>query len=274
MKKTLIALMAMAGVAMAELGSTTYTWVTAGDGTTENPSVGATTSVLPGGTIPTFPGYSGVTATTGNYGYLSSYKYCETGSDVLHEAITQSLAPIVTGQTEAVSLTLNFSFAFGSTSKGNTTTLLQIGAKDTGLGINLYNQHVYITLGGVNTYDLGTVTVSSGTNGNRMNDVAITLSNGTYTATITEPSGNTTATKTVTGVLTNEDITWDHESARVAIGMIASGWLGNDFTSNGGVLLKSASATVTTYALPVPEPTTATLSLLALAGLAARRRRH
>ena len=32
--------------------------------------------------------------------------------------------------------------------------------------------------------------------------------------------------------------------------------------------------TVTTTALPIPEPTAATLSLLALAGLAARRRRH
>ena len=53
---------------------------------------------------------------------------------------------------------------------------------------------------------------------------------------------------------------------------VLSSYYFNEYMGNNETSLKALASTVATTA-PVPEPTTATLSLLALAGLAARRRR-
>ncbi|MBQ4593317.1 MAG: PEP-CTERM sorting domain-containing protein [Akkermansia sp.] len=272
MKKTIIALLALAGVAAAEVGSKTYTWVTAGDDTTESPSVGASAAVMAGTVFE-----NKVTTATGNYGYLSAYSIHETGTFTLYNAITSALTSISPTQTEATALTLNFSFAFGSTSSNTETQLIQIGQQGNGIGLALYKGGVYLTLGDTRSTKLGDVNVSvNNDNGNRLNEVAITFANGGYTGTINKEGSNDAFTTTsFSGVLKSTDVTWNastpSENAKYSIGMRAPGWTGENLGSNA-VLLKSASATVSTYA--VPEPTTATLSLLALAGLAARRRRR
>lgn len=271
MQKTLIAILALTGVASAEVGSVDYTWVTAGDDTTTNPSIGATSAVMGGSQF-----VNNVTTATGNFGYLSSYSVHEIGTDILYNAITSSLTSISATQTEATALTLNFCFAFGSTTSNTETQLIQIGQKGMGIGLSLYKSNIYLTLGGSRSTALGALQVSvDGTNGNRLNEVSITFANGGYTGTIKkEGSDDIFTTSTFSGTLSSTDISWNTTSAseneKYSIGMQAPGWTGEALTANS-VLLKSASATVTTYT--VPEPTTATLSLLALVGLAARRRR-
>ncbi len=83
-------------------------------------------------------------------------------------------------------------------------------------------------------------------------------------------------TTTFSGALSSSDLTWDptelEYNTKYSIGSKGPGWWPQENLSANSVLLKSASATVTTYA--IPEPTTATLSLLPLVGLAARRRRQ
>lgn len=270
MKKTLIALFSLVGMAAAEVSSTTYSWVTAGDDTTSTPSVGASTAVM-GGNFETK-----ATTATGNFGYLSTYSIHETGTATLYNAITSALTSNSPTQTEATALTLNFCFAFGSTTGATETQLIQIGQKDQGIGLSLYQGKVYITLGSTRSVELGEVEVSvDSVNGNRLNEVAITFADGGYTGTINKEGANDTFTKTTfSGTLSSTSVTWNSttasENEKYSIGMEAPGWTGQNLASNS-VLLKSASATVATYA--IPEPTTATLSLLALCGLAARRRR-
>ena len=271
MKKTLIALMAMASVAMAELGSTTYTWVTAGDDTVDTPSVGASAAVMGGSLFE-----NKATTATGNFGYLSAYSIHETGTDVLYDAITAALTSTTSEQTEATALTLNFCFAFGSSGSDTETQLIQIGQDGKGIGLSLYKGKVYLTLGNSRSTELGSVQVSvNQVNGNRLNEVTITFANGGYTGTINKEGANDIfTTDTFSGTLSSTAVTWhttdSTENEKYSIGMKAPGWTTENLASNS-VLLKSASATVTTYT--IPEPATATLSLLALAGLAGRRRR-
>lgn len=271
MKKTIITLLAFAGAAFGEVGSKAYVWVAAGDDTTENPSVGASAAVM-GGTV--FENKA--TTATGNFGYLSAYSVHETGTDALYNAITAALTSTTADLTEATALTLNFCFAYGSTSSNTETQLIQIGQKDQGLGLSLYKGEVYLTLGETRSTKLGGVQVSvDSVNGNRLNEVSITFANGGYTGYIKKEGDNDVfSNSTFSGTLLASSVTWNtgnaSENKKYSIGMQAPGWTGENLGSNS-VLLKSASATIATYA--VPEPTTATLSLLALAGLAARRRR-
>lgn len=264
--------MALAGVAAAEVGSTTYSWVTAGDDTTDNPSVGATSAVM-GGNLFNLKG----TTETGNFGYLNNYGITETGTYLLYNAITAALTSTTSEQTEATALTLNFCFAFGSTDSTEETQLIQIGRDFLGIGLALYQGKVYLTTGGNRFTELGSVQMSvNQINGNRLNEVAITFANGGYTGTInTEGADDIYTTTTFSGALSSSDLKWDPEvvyNAEYSIGSMGPGWWPDENLSANSVLLKSASATVTTYA--IPEPTTATLSLLALVGLAARRRRQ
>jgi MYXO-CTERM domain-containing protein len=265
--------MALAGVAAAEVGSTTYSWVTAGDDTTNNPSVGATSAVM-GGNLFNLKG----TTETGNFGYLNNYGITESGTDVLYNAITAALTSTTSEQTEATALTLNFCFAFGSTDSTEETQLIQIGYNSLGIGLALYQGKVYLTSGEDRFTELGSVQMSvNQDNGNRLNEVAITFANGGYTGTInTEGADDIYTTTTFSGVLSSSDLTWHptelEYNTQYAIGSKGPGWWPHENLSANSVLLKSASATVTTYA--IPEPTTATLSLLALVGLAARRRRQ
>ncbi len=94
----------------------------------------------------------------------------------------------------------------------------------------------------------------------------VTLNTGNLTI-----GGNTTNTPT-NGVVT---FTLDTAVELAANESIALGLDVAKGTSNPGCFLglKSISASGTTIGETIPEPTTATLSLLALAGLAARRRR-
>lgn len=101
---------------------------------------------------------------------------------------------------------------------------------------------------------------------NSWNTITYTLSNNKWTATL---GGVTSDAKTL------GTVSWDASEAernKYSIGIKAPGWdSGATGLNDSGC--KIANMTIAYTAAPIPEPTTATLSLLALAGLAARRRR-
>ena len=94
--------------------------------------------------------------------------------------------------------------------------------------------------------------------------IPVTLTLAGITTNISLDFGGRTTTGTLDLAGDNAITIGANETVSLALTMTAS----NGFNTYSGITAGSV-----TYTLPVPEPTTATLSLLALAGLAARRRR-
>ena len=241
MKKTLIALMALAGVAAAA------EWV-----------------------------YETPTITSGSY-ELKMDNWT-TGDSTLYDYL---YGVFVEGGT----LTFNLDINYTGTNCSHYQALLHVGQQNTGFSIfanggpNIIVSPKHSTDGG---YELSTNL------GTGSSTVAITLAGNAQTQ-------QATATATVNGKAINESVTlsWDAmdwntnngEAAKYSINKVAPGYSGNyENKPNAETLIRPANTTTLTSgsvaftagtgkAILVPEPATATLSLLALAGLCARRRR-
>ena len=141
------------------------------------------------------------------------------------------------------------------------------GGNDPGLSANA----VYLTeSNGSLTLNVGDGKLSSvlGSTGKLDNTISFELGRGTTFSTVSIQKG-VTYTLSVDGAdrSMTPTLTWDGGSATAAA--YNGNMNGYTVTMNYGV---NPGIAISTPA--VPEPTTATLSLLALAGLAARRRRH
>ena len=241
MKKTLIALMALAGVASAA------EWV-----------------------------YETPTITSGSY-ELKMDNWT-TGDSSLYGYL---YGVFVEGGT----LTFNLGINYTGTNCGHYQALLHVGQQNTGFSIFANGGPNIIVSPKHATNDAYELSTNLGTGSST---VAITLAGNAQTQ-------QATVTATVNGKAINDSVTlsWDAmgwntndgEAAKYSINKVAPGYSNNyDDKPDNQTLIRPANTTTLTSgsvtfaagtgkAILVPEPATATLSLLALAGLCARRRR-
>ena len=251
MKKTLIALMAMAGVAMAD---SSYTWDA------------QTSGAVLGGTVAGAIGTGQYTPNQGSYinsealtVITGASTYGENGTKVLYDMINDAIA--------GKSL-LTFS---GDISVGSTTSnlvILHAGRDANGLTLGIKGGDLVLTNTGIG----GTAIVSidmplnSKTNDKwYLTNYSITIGKGgVVTYSVNGGTESTATTNFTANWYTGSDET---ENYRYSFGHRAPGWNQETFGGN----FHTTGLTITSVS--VPEPTTATLSLLALCGLCARRRR-
>ena len=273
MKKTLIALMALAGVVMADTftwdanQNYSYTWDFSQDNTKNG-----NTGVLGGTVTNTF-----VTEEVDGIGTAikkgtSAGKYWEAGANnsFLYSAVTTAItAP------SKLTLTLDYYWTGAQWAEN----ILHIGAADTGVAFGLSNGYMSVATGTATDTEFSAVKSDVRLTANAWNTITFTLSNNQWTATC---NGVTSAAQTL-GTVTwaqeddkNADgsVKWidgvEAERNKYALGIKAPGWVdGATGLNDSGCKIANMTVSYT-----VPEPATATLSLLALAGLAARRRRH
>lgn len=260
MKKTIITLVALAGVAMGDTYSWdatkdyTYTWDFSQTNTQNNQ-----TGVLGGTVTNTFTVEDVVGIGTAIKKGTANGKYWEVDTNsFLHDAITAAT-------TTAATLTLTLDYYWTGAQWGE--NILHVGCNGTGIAYGLSNGYISMTTGTATDNEFSAAKTGLQLTANAWNTITYTLSNNQWTATL---NGTTSDAKTL------GTITWDTDSAEVnkySIGIKAPGWTdGATGLNDSGC--KIANMTISyTAAAPIPEPTTATLSLLALAGLAARRRR-
>ncbi len=259
MKKTIIALMALAGVAAAD----SYTW----DATTTGAVLGGTATG--GFTTDTYTPNQGTYADE-ELTVLKGSTYYELGVDTLYNWVNDALD----GKSE---LTFSGTISIG-TSTSN-VTLLHIGRKDFGLTLGVNGSNLVLTNANIDSgssITLASIPVNS-SNSNKwyMHDYSVTLSKGgvvTYSLNggETQTASSKFTTNWTDGTTPAGQTPADYaveQNYRYSIGVEAPGWTGSSLNDN----FTTTGITITSVA--VPEPTTATLSLLALAGLAARRRR-
>lgn len=262
MKKTIIALLALSGVALGEYSwdatkDYSYTW----DFSQENTQNGKT-GVLGGTVTNTFATESvtsiGTAIKEGNAD--GSYWEVDTNS-FLHDAITAAT-------TTAATLTLTVDYYWTGAQWGE--NILHVGKDSTGIAYGLSNGYISMTTGTATDNHFSAAKTDLRLTANSWNTITYTLSNNKWTATL----GTTTSVAKELGT-----ITWDTSADQVnkySIGVKAPGY-NSGATGLNDSGCKIANMTIAYTAAPstpvVPEPTTATLSLLALAGLAARRRR-
>ncbi|MDO4410831.1 MAG: PEP-CTERM sorting domain-containing protein [Akkermansia sp.] len=258
MKKTLIALLALAGMAS---GATTFTWDASQeysytwDFSATNTQNGQT-GVLGGTVTNTF-----ITEDVANVGTAikkgdSTGSYWEVNTNsFLHDALE-------TVSTSAATLTLTLDYYYTGAQWGE--NILHVGCNGTGVAFGLSNGYLSFALGtavddtfAANKTDLRLTT-------NAWNTITYTLTDGTWTASV---NGQTSDAKSI------GDIAWDanpDEVNKYSIGIKAPGWdSGATGLNDSGCKIANMSIS---YA-PVPEPATASLSLLGLAALMIRRRR-
>lgn len=272
MKKTLATLL-MAGAsawAATDLNTiVTYTWISTENGTTTVDVSSAVTSS--GATLQDTAGEGTYTA-----GYTSVFGYTERGGQAqyMYDFVMDAL-----NQDSDHSLIFDLTLATngGGDHPDWGTTLFHQGRNNTGLSLNIINGTLYLgkkdsekvyKLGTLKTYTLGSEPTTSD-----FNTISVVISGGTVSATINDVL---TADAITLPAADSEDWGWysntntDTEKGMelysFSLGNQAPGY-GNNM-SNQGTKIAGYSITHT------PEPATATLSLLALAGLAARRRRH
>lgn len=257
MKKTIIALLALSGVALADYSwdasqNYSYTWDFSQTNTQNNQ-----TGVLGGTVSNTF-----VTETVDGVGTAlkkgtAAGQYWETGTNsFLHDAITAAT-------TSNATLTLTLDYYYTGAQWGE--NILHVGANGTGLAFGLSNGYMSVATGTATDSEFAAAKSDIRLATNAWNAITFTLSNNQWTASL---NGETSAATTL------GSITWNADSAEVnkySIGIKAPGW-NSGATGLNDSGCKIANMTVA-YTAPVPEPATATLSLLALAGLAMRRRR-
>ena len=258
MKKTLIALMALSGVALGEYSwdaskDYSYTW----DFSQENTQNGKT-GVL-GGTVTNSFATESITeigtaikkgSATGQYWEVDTNSF-------LYDAITAAT-------TTAATLTLKVDYYWTGAQWGE--NILHVGSNGTGIAYGLSNGYISMTTGTATDDNFSAAKTDLRLTANAWNTITFTLSNNQWTATL----GDTTSAAKTLGA-----VTWDASEAernKYSIGIKAPGW-NSGATGLNDSGCKIANMTISYTADPIPEPATATLSLLALAGLAARRRR-
>ena len=270
MKKTLIALMALAGVVMADTftwdanQNYSYTWDFSQDNTKNG-----NTGVLGGTVSNTFVTEDVAGIGTAIKKGTSAGQYWETSTNsFLYNALT-------TVTTAPSTLTLTLDYYWTGAQWGE--NILHIGAAGTGVAFGLSNGYMSVATGTATDTEFSAVKSDVRLTANAWNTITFTLSNNQWTATC---NGVTSAAKTL-GTVTwaqesdkdaeGNDVWADAEAERnkYAIGIKAPGW------TSGATGLNDSGCKIAnmTVSYTVPEPATATLSLLALAGLAARRRR-
>lgn len=259
MKKTLITTLALGSVAMAAIDpmeNVTYAW---GDFTSD--PLGGTwkennTQMTPATTTVTINNQSATA--------LTSYLESRGGNDFLKEAI------IAAAGNDGRTFSISFDYLYKATNTSWGQAIFHIDAKSNGITIassgtgrlsvfkgNASNDADYVTKAeavGVDTSEAMTL--------NAWNKVQVTFSKD-YAVEIS-------LNDTVIGSTTLSEISWTNESANYCFGETAPGWKddGQKPFNDSGAMIANVKVAYT------PEPATATLSLLALAGLAARRRRH
>ena len=263
MKKTLIALMALAGVAVGAAESTSYTWDVNGFsdlGGAKSGEFGTTTY------SPTKGAYAGQELTV-----LNSSSYQETGTATLYNWINDAM---LGNSTFVIEGDISIGTSTGS------VTLVHIGRAGIGLTLGVNGTSLVLTNGDVNSgtsITLGSISVNSNaTNSWYMTDFYVSIGKG---GVVEYSIGGAERTQATTNFTTtwvdgttpaggNPDDYAVEQNYRYSIGFKAPGWTGNSALSSN---FTTTGITIST--LPIPEPAAATLSLLALCGLAARRRR-
>ena len=264
MKKTIIALLSLAGVAMADAyvwdanQNYSYTW----DFSQANTQDG-NTGVLGGTVSNTYTTVEvtnvgtavvGWTKTEANGGKTYG-QYWETGTNsFLYNAINA-----VT--TTSATLTLSLDYYWTGAQWGE--NILHIGADGTGVAFGLSNGYMSVATGTANDEVFSAVKSDIRLTANAWNSLTFTLSNNQWTVSC----NGVTSTASTLGT-----VTWANEGDernKYSIGVKAPGW------NSGATGLNDSGCKIAnmTISYTVPEPATATLSLLALCGLAARRRR-
>lgn len=258
MKKTIITLLTLAGVAAADTTwdatkKYTYTW----DFNASSALGGTVTNTFD---IATEGDRTYITNTT--YSDKTKKGYREDNTSFLYNAVE---AAVKTGAT----LSITLDYYYEGSSWGETILHVGRGSNDTGYGVSFGiaasgYMSVITTKPSDANYNAGKSTVQL--TSDAWNTITFTLSNNKWTA------SNGIATS---NAITLGSINWDsdaNENQKYSIGITAPGWetQGCSGLNDSGCKIANMSVTYS----PVPEPTTATLSLLALAGLAARRRRR
>lgn len=258
MKKTIIALMALSGVALGEYSwdaskDYSYTW----DFSQENTQNGKT-GVLGGTVTNTFATESITEIGTAIKKGSAAGQYWEVDTNsFLYDAITAAT-------TTAATLTLKVDYYWTGAQWGE--NILHVGSNNTGIAYGLSDGYISMTTGTAVDSSFSAVKTDLRLTANAWNSITYTLSNNQWTATL---GGVTSEAKTLGAV------SWDDSEAernKYSIGIKAPGW-NSGATGLNDSGCKIANMTISYTADPIPEPTTTTLSLLALAGLAARRRR-
>ena len=166
--------------------------------------------------------------------------------------------------TTAATLTLTVDYYWTGAQWGE--NILHVGCNGTGIAYGLSDGYISMTTGTATDNEFAAAKTDLRLEANAWNTITYTLSNNEWTATL---GGVTSDAKTL------GDVSWDASAAernKYSIGIKAPGWNGGATGLNDSGC-KIANMSIAYTAAPIPEPTTATLSLLALAGLAARRRR-
>ena len=263
MNKVIIALTALSGVALAD-----YSWDPTQDYSykwdfSQTNTQNGQTGVLGGTVTNTF-----VTESVEGIGAAlkegtENGKYWEVNTNsFLYDAITAAT-------TTNATLTLTVDYYWTGAQWGE--NILHVGQHNTGIAYGLSNGYISLATGTAEDAAFSAVKTDLRLTANAWNTITYTLSNNQWTATL---NGVTSEAKTL------GNITWNTDASEVnkySIGIKAPGWVdGATGLNDSGCQM--ANLTITYTAAPtggdvVPEPATATLSLLALAGLAVRRRR-
>lgn len=181
---------------------------------------------------------------------LKAVNFYETGTSVLYNWVTSA-------NTVGSGAKLEFNMDLNLASANGWQTILHVGAQNQGLTLGV-GPNGQLTFASNNDYalDASTLTLTS----NTWTHVCFTLENGVASITA---GGNTVKVNSLS------DIVWsntEEQNTKYSIGVNAPGWTAYPLNT-----LQVANMSVS---FTVPEPATATLSLLALAGLAVRRRRR
>ena len=130
-----------------------------------------------------------------------------------------------------------------------------------------------ITLGGTN--EALTLTIGRGRVNNTLNNATGIDANTTFTPTGSAEDSVTFATTITKGVAYTLSVTGGDQSMTPTLSWVDAEGITQSLTANSynGNMNGNAALTYVVNTEYIPEPATATLSLLALAGLAARRRR-
>ena len=270
MKKTLITLIALAGVTAAQDSITLRYALT--DWQTGAPANSATAA---GTTAVTCAGYINWTKEYGDI--AASDKGVANLSGNGHFYITSDTG-IKAGESMTLNTTDGFTLVFNGYATGDWADFLSIKVGDTQYKFETTNTNgldMYTPTGNTVT----SVVSVTGVKKNTWYNYALTVVGDSYTLSVWDVSGAKLSSGTFTGATGNlVDVYegarfsqhWSYGAAIDNFGLY-DGVLSDD---NLSALVKSeAAGTGMIQSFLVPEPATATLSLLALAGLAARRRR-
>ncbi len=168
--------------------------------------------------------------------------------------------------TAGESITLAGTLSYTNTS--GTGYILHVGRDGFGLSLGIVNGHLALSNGalGSNAITLGAI-ASGAADSRQWVDFSVTIGNGgAVSYTIGSESGVATSAFSTNWYTGTGDGGSEAQRNMYSLAQRAPGWSNNPLSDVGG-MLSQFSVDI------VPEPTTSTLGLLALAGLCARRRR-